>query len=118
MTYPSVCGLHRDTPLLANLLASHSVSAVLCVVGLKAVSENVQQPLAYFGNDVGGTVSLCKTMAGVFSLVFSSLATMHREPEAMPISEGTHVGKHAKPCGHCKLMVDDILRDVAAPDPR
>ena len=110
----------RDTALLANLFARHTIGAVLHFAGLKAVGESVQQPLAYFDNNVAGTISLCKAMAmaGVFSLVFSSSATVYGEPETMPIGEGTPTGKPTNPYGRSKLMVEDMLRDLAASDPR
>jgi UDP-glucose 4-epimerase len=110
----------RDTDLLARLFASHDIGAALHFAGLKAVGESVQRPLAYFDNNVAGTVSLCKAMAraGVFNLVFSSSATVYGEPEAMPISECTPTGHPTNPYGRSKLMVEDMLRDVAASDPR
>lgn len=109
----------RDTALLSNLFATHPIAAVLHFAGLKAVGESVQQPLAYFDNNVAGTVSLCKAMAkaGVFSLVFSSSATVYGEPKTMPISECTPTGNPTNPYGRSKLIVEDILRDVAASDP-
>jgi UDP-glucose 4-epimerase len=110
----------RDTALLSNLFASHNISAVLHFAGLKAVGESVQQPLTYFDNNVAGTVSLCKAMAmaGVFSMVFSSSATVYGEPETVPLCERTPTGKPTNPYGRSKLMVEDMLRDVAISDSR
>ena len=110
----------REAALLDELFARHDISAVLHFAGLKAVGESVQQPLAYFDNNVAGTLTLCKAMAtaGVFRLVFSSSATVYGEPATMPIGEDTPTGKPTNPYGRSKLMVEDILRDVAASDPR
>ncbi|MBA4257415.1 MAG: UDP-glucose 4-epimerase GalE [Polaromonas sp.] len=110
----------RDAALLEQVFASHRISAVLHFAGLKAVGESVQQPLAYFDNNVAGTISLCKAMAqaGVFKLVFSSSATVYGEPETMPIHESTPTGRPTNPYGRSKLMAEEVLRDLAASDPR
>jgi UDP-glucose 4-epimerase len=55
--------------------------------------------------------------AGLFSFVFSSSATVYGEPAQMPVSEACPVCQPTNPYGCSKLMVEDILRDVAASDP-
>jgi UDP-glucose 4-epimerase len=110
----------RDSDLLAELFVSHNISTVIHFAGLKSVGESVQQPLIYFDNNVAGTVSLFKAMAvaGVFNLVFSSSATVYGEPKTMPISERTPTERPTNPYGRSKLIVEDILRDLAVSDPR
>ena len=46
--------------------------------GLKAVGESVAQPLRYYRNNVGGTVTLLELLRehGVRDVVFSSSATV------------------------------------------
>jgi UDP-glucose 4-epimerase len=48
-----------------------------------------REPLAYYDNNVTGSVALlaCMIEAGVKTLVFSSPATMYDEPVSMPIRE-------------------------------
>ena len=60
---------------------------VMHFAGLKAVCESVAQPLAYYDNNVQGSVVLAETMAAhdVRTLVFSSSATVYGEPYAVPI---------------------------------
>ena len=53
----------RDRALLDRMFAEHSVDAVLHFAGLKAVGESMAQPLRYYDNNVGGTVTLCQAMA-------------------------------------------------------
>jgi len=110
----------RDQALLDKVFSSHSVSAVLHFAGLKAVGESVSEPLRYYDNNVHGSQVLLQAMhhAGVFKLVFSSSATVYGEQSRMPISEECSVGQPANPYGRSKLMVEDMLRDVAASDPR
>lgn len=110
----------RDSAVLDRLFAEHSVDAVMHFAGLKAVGESVAQPLRYYDNNVHGSQVLLQACAdaGVFNLVFSSSATVYGEPAQMPISEACPVGQPTNPYGRSKLMVEDMLRDVAASDPR
>jgi UDP-glucose 4-epimerase len=72
------------------VLRHYAIDAVIHFAGLKAVGESVAQPLAYFHNNVAGTVSLLRAMAdqGVKRLVFSSSATVYG-----PLAKGTDVDK-------------------------
>ena len=110
----------RDRELLDSIFARHSIRAVLHFAGLKAVGESVQQPLAYYENNVSGSVVLFQAMAaaGVFNLVFSSSATVYGEPKQMPISEACPTGIPTNPYGRSKLMIEEILRDVAISESR
>jgi UDP-glucose 4-epimerase len=110
----------RDRAVLDRLFAEHAVDAVLHFAGLKAVGESVAQPLRYYDNNVHGSQVLLQACAdaGVFNVVFSSSATVYGEPAQMPIAEACPVGQPTNPYGRSKLMVEDMLRDVAASDPR
>ncbi len=110
----------RDRALLDELFAAQRISAVLHFAGLKAVGESVREPLAYYENNVAGSVALCQAMAraGVFRLVFSSSATVYGEPEQMPIREDFPTGVPTNPYGRSKLMVEEMLRDLAVSEPR
>lgn len=109
----------RDKVLVERLLREHRISAVLHFAGLKAVGESVSQPLAYYDNNVSGSIALCEAMqaAGVFTLVFSSSATVYGEPDTMPISETTPTGRPTNPYGRSKLMIEELLADLAISDP-
>ncbi len=110
----------RDGWLLNRLFADHSIYAVLHFAGLKAVGESVSQPLRYYDNNVHGSQVLLQACAdaGVFNVVFSSSATVYGELAQMPISEACPTGQTINPYGRSKLMVEHMLRDVAASDPR
>lgn len=110
----------RDAALLDTLFAEHKISSVVHFAGLKAVGESVAQPLRYYDNNVNGTLVLVNAMqkAGVFKLVFSSSATVYGEPQQMPITEQFAVGGTTNPYGTSKLMVEQILQDLAKSDDR
>ena len=107
----------RDRQALAAVFARHPVDAVIHFAGLKAVGESVARPLAYYDNNVSGTVALLECMqdAGVKSLVFSSSATVYGDPARVPITEDMPLSA-TNPYGRSKLMVEDILRDLFCSD--
>ena len=80
---PFVEGDTRSTYLLESILKSYGIEAVIHFAGLKAVGESVGNPLSYFDNNVGGTISVLKAMSsvGVKRLVFSSSATVYGDPQ-------------------------------------
>jgi UDP-glucose 4-epimerase len=110
----------RDRALLDKLLAQYPVQAVLHFAGLKAVGESVAHPLRYYDNNVVGTVTLCQAMAaaGVFTLVFSSSATVYGDLAIVPITEDQPAGHTTNPYGRSKFMVEQALADLAASDRR
>ena len=109
----------RDRAALDSLFAKHHIDGVIHFAGLKAVGESVAQPLRYFDNNVGSTLTLFQAMdhAGVRRIVFSSSATVYGDPEQVPITESSRL-QVTNPYGRTKLMCEDILRDLQAADPR
>ncbi len=93
------------------------IDAVIHFAGLKAVGESVQIPLAYYDNNIHGTLVLTRVMAecGVKNLVFSSSATVYGDPATVPITEDFPLSC-TNPYGCTKLMVEQILQDVHVSD--
>ena len=79
----------RDAAALARALRSSGANAVIHFAGLKAVGESAAQPLAYYDNNVNGTLRLLEAMVecNVKTLVFSSSATVYGDPQALPLTE-------------------------------
>ena len=46
----------RDAQLLKDLFSKHSIDSVMHFAGLKAVGESVSNPLAYYENNISGSV--------------------------------------------------------------
>ena len=107
----------RDTELLSKTLREYKTEAVMHFAGLKAVGESVQDPLRYYDNNVGGSLSLIRAMQQnkVKKIVFSSSATVYGEPQYLPYDED-HPTNPINPYGRTKLFIEEILRDVAASD--
>lgn len=107
----------RDRAALVTALQESGANAVIHFAGLKAVGESVTQPLAYYDNNVVGTLRLLEAMeeCGVKTLVFSSSATVYGDPIRLPLTED-HPVSATNPYGRTKLMIEEILRDLYSSD--
>lgn len=104
-----------DADALDEVFAKHAIDAVIHFAGLKAVGESVEKPMLYYRNNLLSTLHLCDSMAkhNVKQLVFSSSATVYGDPETVPIDETASIGA-TNPYGNTKVMIEDILTDLAA----
>jgi len=109
----------RDRDALERIFEGADFDAVIHFAGLKAVGESTAKPVSYYDNNVAGTLVLLEVMAAhrVRSLVFSSSATVYGDPASVPITEDFPLTA-TNPYGWSKLMIEQILRDVHAADPR
>lgn len=96
-----------------------TIDAVIHFAALKAVGESTRIPLAYYENNVSGTIALCDVMErnGCRNMVFSSSATVYGEPAAMPIREDFPTPGATNPYGWTKLMMEQIFRDLQRAKP-
>lgn len=112
---PFIEGDMRRRADLERVFESHDIDGVVHFAGLKAVGESVEQPLAYYDNNVSGTVNLLHVLedSGIRDLVFSSSATVYGQPDTVPVTEDAPVGAE-NPYGRTKLFIEEMLRDLAA----
>ncbi len=108
----------RDADKTEHLFAHEQIDAVIHFAGHKAVGESVEQPLEYYENNLGSTFALIRAMArhGVTKLVFSSSATVYGENAPVPMKEDSPTSA-TSPYGWTKVMIEQILRDVAVAQP-
>lgn len=106
-----------DESVLERLFATNDFHAVIHFAGLKAVGESVRLPIAYYRNNLTGTLNLIYAMerAGVKNIVFSSSATVYGEPATVPIDEGFPLSA-TNPYGRSKLIIEEILGDLLVAD--
>ncbi len=109
----------RDGAAVDEVFADDRPASVIHFAGRKAVGESVEHPLWYYDHNVAGTVNLLAAMEthGVFDLVFSSSCTVYGDPDEVPITETSPLSV-INPYGRTKLIIEDMLRDVAAADDR
>ena len=110
----------RDVQLLDQVFQQNSIDAVIHFAGLKAVGESQQIPLAYFDNNIAGSISLVQAMqrAQVFKLVFSSSATVYGENNPSPLNEEMPTGMPTNNYGYTKLIVEQLLEKLSVADER
>ena len=103
-----------DTPALVAVLKAHNIQAVMHFAAHKAVGESVEKPLAYYHNNVAGTLSVLDAMAqaNVRHIVLSSSATVYGEHGVSPMAEDAPLSA-TNPYGQTKVMMEQIIRDVA-----
>ena len=108
----------RDAAAMAALFGAHRFDAVIHFAGLKAVGESVAAPLRYYDVNVHGSMVLFQAMQrhNVKTLIFSSSATVYGDPASTPIVEDFPL-RATNPYGASKLMIENILRDVAVAEP-
>jgi UDP-glucose 4-epimerase len=106
-----------DRQALKQVFEQHDIEAVVHFAGLKAVGESSVMPLSYYHNNVSGSVTLLQVMAehNVKNLVFSSSATVYGENNPSPLDE-TMPTSATNPYGQTKLMIENILFDLARSD--
>ena len=108
-----------DRENLSKIFDENKVDAVIHFAGLKAVGESVEKPLEYYHNNMTGTFTLVDVMRqhNVFSIVFSSSATVYGDPHTVPIKEDFPLST-TNPYGSTKLMLERVLSDVYVSDNR
>lgn len=117
-TFPFIKGDIRDKSTLDQLFTDYEIDGVIHFAGLKAVGESVENPLAYYENNVLGSIKLLQSMQQhqVKKIVFSSSATVYGIPDKVPIDE-TYPLSAINPYGQTKLMIEQVLQDIAHADP-
>ena len=104
----------RDRQTL-NQAMQGGIDAVIHFAALKAVGESCENPLAYFDNNISGTVALMQAMeaAGVHRLVFSSSATVYGDAKTSPVNEQAPLSV-TNPYGRTKLVMEQLIGDWCA----
>ncbi len=108
----------RDRAGLDKIFSENKIDAVIHFAGLKCVPESISDPLSYYDNNIGGSVTLFEAMAaaGCKKIVFSSSATVYGSENPSPLREDMPEGKTTNPYGTTKLYIERILRDTYASD--
>lgn len=112
-----VAGDVCDRAILNKVFADYAITSVIHFAGFKAVGESVAKPLMYYQNNIISVLALLDAMqhSGCKELVFSSSATVYGDPETVPITEQAPLSA-TNPYGQTKLIIENILKDMAAAD--
>lgn len=107
----------RNEKEIYEIIRDCGVTAVIHLAGLKAVGDSNVRPMAYYDNNVVGTMRLVSAMtkANVKTLVFSSSATVYGVPGYLPLDEKHPLGP-TNPYGRTKFFIEEMLRDLYGSD--
>jgi UDP-glucose 4-epimerase len=102
----------RDRKRLDEVFANHRPDAVLHFAALIEVGESVKDPVAFYENNVVGTLTLLSAAmsAGVDAFVFSSTCATYGLPDQVPMDE-THRQVPINPYGRTKWIIEQALKD-------
>ncbi len=108
-----------DKKALRTVFEQNKIDAVIHFAGYKAVGDSVRDPVAYYGNNIGSTITLLEVMEefGVNNIIFSSSATVYGTPKRVPISEEDGRGECTNPYGWTKWMIEQIITDTVKARP-
>jgi UDP-glucose 4-epimerase len=108
-----------DRGLLESVMRQHKVTSVMHFAALAYVGESVDDPLQYYNNNVGGTLSLLQACAaaGVSKLVFSSSCATYGQPapENIPVPETAPqwpLSPYGRSKWHCEHVIEDFAESM------
>ncbi len=103
---------------LRKIFSKNKIDAVINFAGFKAVGESVEKPLMYYENNLFGMITLLEVMKefDVKNIVFSSSATVYGISDKVPFVETDPMGEATNPYGRTKVMIENILMDLAKSD--
>lgn len=111
---PLEVGDIRDRQRLDAVFAEHRPDAVLHFAALIEVGQSVKDPVAFYDNNVIGTLTLLAAAmaADVDAFVFSSTCATYGLPDQVPMDE-SHKQLPINPYGRTKLIVEQAIQDFS-----
>jgi len=100
---------------MENIFKTHSISVIIHLAGLKAVSESIQLPMKYYENNLLSSINILKltSLYCVKKFIFSSSATVYGN-QLSPLSEETPTGVGiTNPYGMTKYIIECMIKDYA-----
>jgi UDP-glucose 4-epimerase len=110
---PLIVGETGDQGLVAELIARHSVEAIIHFAASVVVPDSVADPLGFYRNNTANSRALMETAikGGVRHFIFSSTAAVYGNPASIPVNEDAATVPMS-PYGSSKLMTEVMLRDA------
>src|SRR5438105_487635 len=112
-TAPLVVGDVGDGELMADVIRSRKVEAIIHFAASVVVPDSVRDPLGYYRNNTANSRALIEAAVkgGVRHFIFSSTAAVYGNPERVPVCENDATVP-TSPYGSSKLMIEIMLRDA------
>ena len=105
----------RDKESIKKVFHENKINWVIHFAGLKAVWESCDKPYEYYENNVVGSNNLFEVMEeyNCKNIIFSSSATVYDPYQIPPFTEDTITWNTTNPYGTSKLIIENMLRDLA-----
>jgi UDP-glucose 4-epimerase len=112
-TVPLIEGETGDAALVASLIKTHDIDAIIHFAASIVVPESVAHPLMYYRNNTANSRTLIEAAVngGVKHFIFSSTAAVYGNPATVPVAEDATLAPMS-PYGSSKLMTEIMLRDA------
>lgn len=109
-----IVGDMGDANLLKDIFSQYPIDAVMHFAAFSLVGESMENPSAYYQNNVSKTLCLLDAMrtAAVQYFIFSSTAAVFGNAQYNPI-DIAHPKNPINPYGKSKYIVEQILADYA-----
>jgi len=103
-----------DKDSLRDVVAKEQPAAVIHFAALSVVPDSVARPLAYYRNNVLGTINMLEVLQefGVNNFIFSSSASVYGIADKIPVAEDSRLAP-INPYGHTKAMMEQVMADLA-----
>jgi UDP-glucose 4-epimerase len=115
---PEACALIQgdvgNVAMMAEVIDSHNVHAILHFAGSIVVPESIADPYLYYENNTGKTLRLANLAQdkGIKAFIFSSTAVVYAMDNEGPLSENS-LKAPISPYGWSKLMSEQMLADMS-----
>ncbi len=105
----------RDKEKLTQVFRENKIDSVIHFAWAKAVGESCELPFYYYDNNIVGSLNLFELMDKfeVKNIIFSSSATVYDPSWTPPFVEEDLIWNTTNPYGTTKLIIENILRDLA-----
>lgn len=109
---------HRDCRSnLDDIFSDNKIDGVIHFAAFKSVSDSVENPLAYYDNNINSLINILETCKrfSVDRFVFSSSCSLYGNviPGDLPVNEETLLSNPESPYAYTKLIGERILQDFS-----
>lgn len=104
----------HETDKIEEVLTTNNIDIVFHFAAYSLVDESVKNPLKYYRNNIGGTISLIHAMTnvGINQIIFSSTAAVYGESTIIPINEDSPLNP-SNPYGETKKTIEKVLEALS-----
>ncbi|MCL4111619.1 UNVERIFIED_CONTAM: hypothetical protein GTU68_002035 [Idotea baltica] len=105
-----------DKEAVRKVFEKHpDINGIIHFAAFKSVGESVEQPLAYYRNNLFSQINLLELTEefNIKNFVFSSSCSVYGNTTELPVTEQTPRQEAESPYGNSKRVGEDIIKDTA-----